>query len=77
MSVRAIAVRNGPTILSAPAVALHGARPVRSVLRARRHVPTARSAVWGHFADDRRMIRFKLALLGLLTLAAIALEVPW
>lgn len=77
MSVRAIAVRNGPSSLSAPAVALHGARPVRSVPRARRHVPTARSAVWGHFADDRRMIRFKLLLLGMMILTAMALEVPW
>ena len=77
MSVRAIAVRNNPSMLSAPAVTLHGARPVRSVPRARRHVHAARGAAWGRFADDHRLIRFKLLLLGLLTLAAMALEVPW
>ena len=75
MSVRAIAVRNGPSILSAPAVALHGARPVRSVLRARRQIP--RAAFWRRFADDRKLIRFKLVLLGLLVLATMALEVLW
>ena len=62
--------------LSAPAVTLHGARPVRSVPRARRHVPAARSGAWERFNDDRRLIRFKLALLGLLTLLVMALEVP-
>ena len=44
MSVRAVAVRNGP---------------------------------WGRFADDHRLIRFKLLLLGIMVLAAMALEVPW
>ncbi|OFX14422.1 MAG: hypothetical protein A2V59_00555 [Armatimonadetes bacterium RBG_19FT_COMBO_69_19] len=77
MSVRAVAVRNGPGMLSAPAVALHGARPVRSVPRARRHVHAALGAAWGRFADDHRLIRFKLLLLGIMVLAAMALEVPW
>ena len=70
MSVRAVAVRNGPGMLSAPAVALHGARPVRSVPRVRRHAR-------GRFADDHRLIRFKLLLLGIMVLATMALEVPW
>ena len=63
-------------VMFAPAGALHGARSLRGVPRARRHRHAARRAVWRRLADDRRMIRFKLWLLGLLVSIAMALEVP-
>lgn len=61
-------------LMSAPAVVLHGAGPVRSRSRARPHA--AHRAAWGRFTDDRRLIGVKLLLLGLLFLAVMALEVP-
>jgi hypothetical protein len=65
MSVRAIALRSGPR----PAVA---AAPVQVGRR-----PTRRATLWAGLADDRRLIGVKLILIGLLFLAAMALEVPW
>lgn len=66
------------SILSVPAVAPGAERPpVRSVPRARRQFPAARRAAWERFNDDRRLIRLKLVLLGLLFIAAMALEVPF
>ncbi len=62
MSVRAIAIRNGPSPLM-----------LRAARRARHR---ARSAVLARFADDRRLIGVKIVLVGLLLLAAMALEVP-
>lgn len=66
------------SILSVPAVPPSAERPpVRSVPRARRHVPAARyRAAWGHLSNDRRFIHLKLILLGLILVAAMALEVP-
>ena len=61
------------SILSVPAVAPDG--PAASRVQ-RRPVRRARLAAWGHFNNDRRLIRLKLVLLGLLFIAAMALEVP-
>ncbi len=62
MSVRAIAIRNSPRPLM-----------LRAARRARR---PARSTFLTRFADDRRLIGVKILLVGLLLLAAMALEVP-
>jgi hypothetical protein len=43
----------------------------------RDYVHAAPSAAWVRFANDRQLVGFKLLLLGLLTLAAMALEVPF
>lgn len=64
MSVRAIAIRNGPR----PALAAAAAA------RERRRLP--RATFWAWFADDRQLIGVKLILIGLLVLAGMALEVP-
>lgn len=75
MSVRAIAVRNAPRVMS-PAVTGHGARPARSRPRRRSPVRPHRRGVWQELADDRQLIGVKMILLGLLVLAMMALEVP-
>lgn len=64
MSVRAVAIRSGPR----RAVAAVSVRVSRR--RARRR------PMWAAFADDRRLIRVKLILMGLLILAMMAVEVP-
>lgn len=80
MSVRAVAVRNGPRTVPVPASAVRVAgsiRVVRAAPRVRDYVHAAPSAAWVRFANDRQLVGFKLLLLGLLTLAAMALEVPF
>lgn len=80
MSVRAVAVRNGPRTIPVPASAVRAAgsiRVVRAAPRVRGHVHAAPRAAWVRFADDREMVGFKLLLLGLLILAAMAWEVPF
>jgi hypothetical protein len=64
MSVRGIAIRSGPR----PALAV----PIQA--RPRSACPATVRAAW---ADDHRLIGVKLVLIGLLFLAAMALEVPW
>lgn len=64
MSVRAIAIRNGP-------------RPAVSVPPSgTRRRPVMRRGFRASLADDRRLIGVKLILIGLLFLAMMALEVP-
>jgi hypothetical protein len=64
MSVRAIAIRNGP-------------RPAAAVLpTGTRRRPVMRTRFRASLADDRRLIGVKLILIGLLFLAMMALEVP-
>jgi hypothetical protein len=65
MSVRAIAIRSGPRPALQPA-------PVRARRRTARRGP-----LWAAFADDHRLIRVKLILMGMVVLAVMALEVPW
>jgi len=50
---------------------------VRAAPRARGDVHAAPRAAWVRFANDRQLVGFKLLLLGLLALAAMALEVPF
>jgi hypothetical protein len=64
MSVRAIAIRSGP-------------RPVVGAVPPRVRQRPPRTAFWAALADDRRLIGVKLILIGLLFMAAVALEVPW
>lgn len=74
MSVRAIAVRNGPRLIPAPQATRQSPHPVdRPRPRSRGH----RRAVWQRMADDRQLIGVKMIVLGLLALATLALEVPW
>ncbi|MGH2398503.1 MAG: hypothetical protein ACRDFA_04500 [bacterium] len=80
MSVRAVAVRNGPRAFPVPASAVRAtgsARVVRAARRARVYTHAVPRAAWVQFHDDRRLVGFKLILLGLLALAAMALEVPF
>jgi len=80
MSVRAVAVRNGPRAIPVPAGAVRAAgsvRVVRAAPRARGHTAIPTRGTIRQFGDDRRLISFKLLLLGLLALAAMALEVPF
>ncbi|GEM_PF-3427680 len=80
MSVRAVAVRNGPRAIPVPASAVRAtgsSRVVRAAPRARGDVHAAPRAAWVRFANDRQLVGFKLLLLGLLALAAMALEVPF
>lgn len=80
MSVRAVAVRNDPRAIPVPASAVRAAdsiRLVRAAPRVRGYVHAASRAAWARFANDRQLVGFKLLLLGLLALAAMALEVPF
>lgn len=75
MSVRAIAIRNGPRTMSPPAARSPAARLQISPTRTRRRVGSLRRGIWGALADDRRLIGVKMVVLGLVALAAMALEV--
>lgn len=80
MSVRAVAVRNGPPRIPVPASAVRAAdsiRVVRAAPRVRGYVHAVPRAAWVRFADDRELVGVKLLLLGLLMLAGMVLEVPF
>lgn len=75
MSVRAIAIRNGPRPL-VPAEPIHAVRPAGSRSRERRRSsPSPVRRLWLRWADDRQLIGVKILLLGLLALVTMILEV--
>lgn len=79
MSVRAVAVRNGPHAIPVPASTVRATerqKVVRSAPRVRGDAGRQRRAA-RRFADDTQLIGLKMLLLALLMLVTMALEVPF